>query len=145
MNALFERFVAAWLTAHLPPSFDLSRQHPVVFDRTATKRLRADLVLVHHGEPRILADTKYRLSTGKPIDAELYQVLAYARALRLHHAVLLYPDIRDPPHPLVVRDGANTIHIDGLDLTHPWPELEASLHRLLARLLAIATQQLSAA
>ncbi len=27
--------------------------------------------------------------------------------------MLLNPDIRDPPHPLVVLDGANTIHIDG--------------------------------
>jgi len=145
MNALFERFVAAWLTAHLPTGFDLSRQHPVVFDRAATKRLRADLVLVHEGTPLLLADTKYRLSQGNPADTELYQVLAYARALQLHHAVLLYPDVPEPPRPLVVRDGENTIHIDGLELARPWPEVEAALHRLLARMLAIAGQQVTAA
>jgi 5-methylcytosine-specific restriction enzyme subunit McrC len=145
MNALFERFVAAWLAAHLPASLELSRQHPVDFDRARTKHLRADLVLVHEGTPLLLADTKYRLSAGKPADAELYQVLAYARALQLHHAVLLYPDVPDPPRPLVVRDGANTIHVDGLDLARPWPEVEAALHRLLARMLAVATEQNSAA
>ena len=150
MNALFERFVASWLTAHLPPAFELSRQHPVIFDRDGTKNLRADLVLLHDRTRLLLADTKYRLSHGKPdqLDpkpGELYQVLAYARALRIEHAVLLYPDLAEPTRPLVVRDGANTIHIDGFELARPWAHVEAALHRLLARILALAEKQLSAA
>jgi 5-methylcytosine-specific restriction endonuclease McrBC regulatory subunit McrC len=145
MNALFERFVATWLAAHLPTAFELSRQHPVVFDRGATKHLRADLVLVRDRIRLLLADTKYRMSQGKPIDGELYQVLAYARALRIHHAVLLYPDIAEPTHPLVVRDGANTIHVDGFDLARPWSEVETALHRLLARMLAVAAESVAAA
>lgn len=138
MNALFERFVAAWIAAHLPAPWELSRQHPVVFDRGGTKRLRADIVLVNGGTPQLLADTKYRMSGGTPADNELYQVLAYARALRIHHAALLYPDVVTPSRPLVVRDGANTIHADGFDLTCPWPDVELALHRLLSRLLGTA-------
>jgi 5-methylcytosine-specific restriction enzyme subunit McrC len=145
INALFERFVAAWLTAHLPAPFELSRQHPVIFDRGATKHLRADLVLIRDRTRLLLADTKYRLSQGKPVDSELYQVLAYSRALRIHHAVLLYPDVAEPARPLVVRDGENTIHVDGFELARPWANVEAALHRLLARMLTIADQQLSAA
>lgn len=138
MNVLFERFVAVWLAAHLPRPWELSSQHRVVFDRGGSKPLRADIVLVRDGAPRLLADTKYRLAGGAPKDDELYQVLAYARALSIHNAVLLYPDLAAPGRPLVVRDGANTIHLDGFDLARPWPEVELALHGVLARLLATA-------
>lgn len=138
MNALFERFVAAWLAAHLPASWELSRQHPVRFDRGRTRSLRADIVLSHGGQPRLVADTKYRMAQGKPADGELYQALAYARALGIRDAVLVYPDLGEPPRPLVVRDGANTIHADGIDLARPWGDVEAALHRLLGRMLATA-------
>lgn len=139
MNALFERFVAAWLAAHLPAPWELSRQYRVRFDRAGKKPLRADLVLCRDRAPRIVADTKYRMGHGAPVDGELYQMLAYARALRVHHAVLVYPDVASPSRPMVVIDGENTIHADGFTLAAPWSDVEAGLARLLARLVALAS------
>jgi 5-methylcytosine-specific restriction enzyme subunit McrC len=138
MNILFERFVAAWLAEHLPSAWELSRQHPVRFDRGGSKRLNADIVLVRDRLLRLVADTKYRMGGGAPADNELYQVLAYARALGVHHAVLLYPDVSTPGRSLTVRDGENTIHADGIDLARPWAEVERAMHELLARLLETA-------
>lgn len=143
MNVLFERFVARWIDAHLPRGWTLSAQHPVQLDQAGAKRLRADLVLLRGDERRLVADTKFRVAGGKPKDDEIYQVLAYARALRLHHAVLLYPDLdrttASPSPPLTIRDGANTIHTDGIALTRPWPEVEEALGQLLRRLLTLAS------
>lgn len=143
MNALFERFMARWLAAHLPRGWTLSAQYPVQLDQAGAKRLRADLVLLRGDERRLVADTKFRLAAGKPKDDELYQVLAYARALRLRHAVLLYPDLdrstATPSPPLTIRDGANTIHTDGISLARPWPEVEQALVELLERLLVLGS------
>lgn len=139
MNILFERFVAMWLTQHLPGDWELSRQHPVILDRAGSKRLAADIVLVRDRVPYVVADTKYRMSGGVPKDNELYQVLAYSRALEIRHAVLLYPDIAEARRPVVIRDGQNTIHVDGIDLARPWAEVERAMHALSERLVGIGS------
>ena len=137
MNRLFERFVAAWLSEHLPPPWSLATQLHTPLDRAGRIRLAPDLVLQHRDRVAVVADTKYKLAGGVPDPHDLYQALAYCRALRIPNAVLVYPDLRAPARPIVVRDGENVLHVDGIELDREWSDVEEQMSGLLHRLLAL--------
>jgi 5-methylcytosine-specific restriction enzyme subunit McrC len=139
MDSLFERFTAAWLAARITPPWSVATQDRTPLDLTAHVTMRPDLVLYHRGRARLVADTKYKLAAGDPNRSDLYQALAYCRALRVRRAVLLYPDLSGPVTSLVTRDRENELHIDGVDLRAPWPIVEANMAALTERLLQLAT------
>lgn len=110
MNALFERFIAAFIERHrsglLPPEWQpakiliQSERMPVYLANAGEKkafRLRPDLLLVQGtGAPLLVADTKYkqiRLSRGQPDipQEDIYQMVAYGVRLRTQRLLLLYP------------------------------------------------------
>lgn len=138
MNRLFERFVSAWLGSRLRPPWALRTQTSQYLDLTRKIRLQPDLTLARAGSVRLIADTKYKLAKGNPSNQDVYQLLAYCRALRTRRAVLLYPDLDTPQPHLTIRDHKNEIHIDGIPLHHPWPTIETHLTHLLDRLIYMA-------
>lgn len=138
MDTLFEQFVAEWLRQHLPPPWRVEAQETVRLDESGGFSIRPDLVLYHGSERRLVADTKHQLAEGRPSVGHLYQILAYCRALRLRTGVLLYPDLDQPGDRLVVADGANALHADGVDLRKSWAEIEEGMRRLTERLLTLA-------
>lgn len=139
MNTLFQEFVATWLDRNLPMPWRVRAQGGQTLDRQGWIKIIPDLLLYRDRELRLVADTKYKLCRGEASSEDLYQALAYCRALRVRGAVLLYPDVDDRHLHLVVVDGANELLTDGVDLARPWPAVEEGMQRLMARLLELAT------
>lgn len=138
MDSLFQSFMAKWLEKHLPPPWRVRAQGRESLDGHGRFKMYPDL-LFHHGPTlRLVADTKYKLHRGDPSSADLYQALAYCRALSLRTAVLVYPDLHQPGAQLVVADGANELRTDGVDLAQPWTAVEQGMHRFMTRLLELA-------
>ena len=135
MYDLFERFMARRLRALIPPPLRLSFQYQDCLDVTHQVPIRPDLVLLRGRRPVLVADTKYKLSTdSKPSRGDVYQILAYCRALGVHDGVLLFPDWRGPPRRFTVRDGANQILLDGVDITRPAEQVGMDMSKLARRL-----------
>lgn len=107
MNDLFEAFVGRCMQAALAPRPVRLQRH----DRYALEEgrrgifgLKPDIVV----DGDIVVDTKWkRLDPGKPnlgvAESDVYQMLAYARAYRAKHIVLLYPWHEDLPKAGVCR------------------------------------------
>ncbi len=155
MNLLFERFIAAWFRENLPSPWSLRAQEPKHLDLGNRVRMRLDLCLEKHDEICLVADTKYKRTHDEVEDADdvitvldgpasrvrvapndLYQVLAYCRALEIWSGVLLYPDWVGPPVRFRIRDDANEIVADGVDLGMPPEDVELAMGGLMRRLLS---------
>lgn len=98
MARLFELFVAEWLKAHLPPSWELRTQERV--DLSPDNRLRfvVDLVLINAdtGSVKCVLDTKYKY-TDHPEASDVQAVIAYAVSQDCNEAVLIYPHEQAAP------------------------------------------------
>ncbi|MGE4163947.1 MAG: McrC family protein [Vicinamibacterales bacterium] len=117
MNRLFERFVTERLRRLLPPPFVLADQHRAHLDRAARIAIKPDLYIERDGEPFLVADLKYKLTTdGRPRNEDSYQAVVYATALGVKDAALIY----HAEHP---GDTAPTIaHIRHSPIRlHTWP------------------------
>lgn len=132
MPRLFERFVAAWLAAHLPRSLKLRRQHAVPVGEAGHLRFVADLLLTDAATdwPLAVLDTKYRPMSDGPDAGDLEQVVAYAEAFGCERAALVYPQaVSRPPFRVGrIRVRALGFPLDG--------DLEGAGRALLRELLA---------
>lgn len=91
MPALFEKFVARWLEAHLPEGLDLAAQYQVAFGSSGELQIKVDLLIRDAaGRPLIVLDTKYKIAE-QPKLGDCEQVVAYATANRCQEAILIYP------------------------------------------------------
>jgi 5-methylcytosine-specific restriction enzyme subunit McrC len=99
MARLYEQFVVAWLREHLPASIVLTAQERYDIDRASNLTFAIDVVLRDAVSRKVhcVLDTKYkRVST--PSTDDIAQVVAYAKAMGCHDAILAYPF---PPTRLV--------------------------------------------
>jgi len=103
MPRLFELFVAEWLQAHLPAPYFIEAQENVVIGEADDLRFKIDLVLYRQGQatPLAVLDTKYK-KPGKPSEADISQVIAYAEAKGCSDAVLVYPSVLTPDRSVIV-------------------------------------------
>jgi 5-methylcytosine-specific restriction enzyme subunit McrC len=104
MARLFERFVATWLAAHVPETCIIQPQARipladgrVTFVADGVWRDRATCVA------RGVFDTKY-VADPQPTTDAIAQVVAYARAIGCHDALLIAPVATTPPLDLLVGD-----------------------------------------
>jgi len=99
MARLYEQFVVAWLRAHLPHHLTLTAQERYDIDRASGLVFAIDVVLrdAASGAVRCVVDTKYKRITTPSTD-DIAQVVAYAKAMHCHDAVLAYPF--SPTRPL---------------------------------------------
>jgi len=110
--------------------------------------MRPDLVWYRGGTPIAVIDAKYEAEkpSGFP-DADYYQLLAYATALGLHDAHLVYAKGNEEPRRFVVRNTAITIHAHTLDLNTGSDallgQMDALQCRIAARVQSLATQSTS--
>jgi 5-methylcytosine-specific restriction enzyme subunit McrC len=140
MAQLFERFVAAWLRRHAPPSLDVRVQEKVVVGTTGRLDLHIDLGIYDRrtGEALAVLDTKYKAPAG-PDNADVYQVVAYANATGASQAVLIYPTVLDAPFDGFVGDvRVRTLVFD------TGGELAMSGGQLLAQLLTASGEMRAA-
>ncbi len=115
MARIYERFVAGWLEAHLPPGLGLEPQAQVYLSHTDQLHFKIDLVVYetgHRDSPRYVLDTKYKVAGG-PATEDIAQVIAYAQATGCRQAVLVYPTPLDRPLDSWVGD----IRVRGLTFT----------------------------
>jgi len=130
MARLFERFVAAWLAAHLPSSLALRPQERIPLSAGGLAFI-ADGVWYDRatGAARGIFDTKYT-TTPEPAADDIAQVVAYAKAKNCRDAALIYPAIPARPVDLLVGD----IRVRSLGFPLD-DDLDAAGRGVLARLL----------
>ncbi len=108
MAHLYERCVAKWLQAHLPASYYIKTQESTTVGPNDELRFQIDLTLYgQNGRPLAVLDTKYK-TPEKPGQADISQVITYAKAKGCHHALLIYP--QPLPQPLHVTIGDVHLH-----------------------------------
>lgn len=112
MPKLFEQFVAEWLRLHLPPEYDLHEQRGIRLGRSDEVSFSVDLVLLERATQRPIAvlDTKYKTSSS-PIAGDVQQVIAYAKTLGCHEAILIYPAALGDPFEHTV---GGDLHVSAL-------------------------------
>jgi hypothetical protein len=115
LSQVFERHVARCL--------DAEPQRP--FSPCPELTLRPDVTLVRAGVAVAVADAKWK---RWPVEvADVYQAVAYATALDLSEAYLIYPGRH---HPETLNLGRVRVHRRGLEVAGPLERCERSARRL---------------
>lgn len=133
MAQLYERCVANWLQANLPALYLIKAQESTLLGPQDELRFQIDLTLYdENGRPLAVLDTKYK-TPDKPSQADISQVITYAKAKGCHHAFLIYPQTLSQPLNLTVGD----VHLHTLAFSLDQPLAEAGsqfLQQLWAQL-----------
>ncbi|MCB9006875.1 MAG: restriction endonuclease [Ardenticatenaceae bacterium] len=117
MAQLYERSVANWLEAHLPVPYRIKTQESTILGPREELRFQIDLTLYGaNGRPLAVLDTKYK-TPDKPSQADISQVITYAKAKGCHHALLIYP--QPLPQPLNLPVGDVQLHTLTFALDEP--------------------------
>jgi 5-methylcytosine-specific restriction enzyme subunit McrC len=133
MAQLYERCVANWLQAHLPPPYRIRAQESTVLGPHDELRFQIDLTLYgENGRPLAVLDTKYK-TPDKPSQADISQVITYAKAKGCQHALLIYP--QPLAQPLHVSVGDVQLHTLSFGLDQPLDQAgEQFIQQLWTRL-----------
>jgi 5-methylcytosine-specific restriction enzyme subunit McrC len=134
MNRLFERYIAQLLARDLPMvGLEVDLQPRLPLDQAGQVPIRPDIVIRQAGRPILVVDTKYkRLAEGQVEQPDLFQVLAYCRALLIDQAMLIYPAAGATERTIRVRDGASVVEMVFFTLDGSLAELQAEEGRLVA-------------
>lgn len=117
MAQLYERSVANWLQANLPSPYQIKAQESTSIGPNDELRFQIDLTLYgENGRPLAVLDTKYKIP-DKPNQADINQVITYAKAKGCHHALLIYP--QPLPQPLNVSVGDVQLHTITFGIDEP--------------------------
>ena len=142
MPVIFESFVTVALRAALAPYGGTVRgQLRTYLDEAAEVTIKPDVVWLHpDGRPCGVLDAKYKAERpgGFP-DADLYQALAYATALGLPEAHLVYAKGNDAETSHVVRHVGTRLVAHTLDLSAEPRALLAQVDGLAADLVSRAS------
>jgi len=129
MAQLYERSVANWLQAHLPAPYHVKAQESTPIGPHDELRFQIDLTLYGaNGRPLAVLDTKYK-TPDKPSQADISQVITYAKARGCQHALLIYPQAL--PQPLHVLVGDVQLHTIHFELERPLDQAGDSFLRQL--------------
>jgi len=129
MNSLFEQFIYRRLFRMLgADGIAVRRQLTVPFDEDEQAEIRPDLLIQSRRGKRIVADTKYKDKKGAE-PADLYQMLAYCRVLRVNHGILITLG-EHTTRGYEVCDGQTTIEVVPVDLDGSVLDVERSIVRL---------------
>lgn len=133
MAQLYERSVANWLQAHLPAPYRIKAQESTTVGPNDELRFQIDLTLYdENGRPLAVLDTKYK-TPDKPSQADISQVITYAKARGCPYALLIYPQAL--PQPLHVLVGDVALHTIHFGLERPLPQAGSEfLQQLWAQL-----------
>lgn len=136
MNVLFERFVLSRFLELAPWPFEVDGQATMSLDLSSFVRIRPDIVIKRAGRAVLAADTKYKRTNGESFsNVDVYQALAYARALGVRTAYLLYPAWEARPRRMTIRDEANEVVIDSVGLAGDAEALDHSTSQVFERML----------
>ena len=108
MNQLYEKFIAAWLTQHLPPRLGIKTQHHVEYNSFTFK---IDLIIYNKqtNQNLYVLDTKYKTEIK---ECDIYQIIAYTFEQNCNHAIIVIPTTNKP-----INDTMNNISIRSLNFS----------------------------
>ena len=135
LERLYERCVAAWLTAHLGSDYRVTAQVRTPVGTSAALHFAIDLLIqvapvgLDGSGTRWVLDTKYKVPEAGPDPADVAQVLAYAQVQAAQQAILVYP--QPLPRPLDTQVQGIRLRTLTFDLSG---DLDAAGRRLLAAL-----------
>jgi 5-methylcytosine-specific restriction enzyme subunit McrC len=167
MNDLFEKYIAVLLRRALAGSgievIDQGGHRACLgaftgahLDSGDVFRTKPDIMLRRGHEIVAIIDTKWKKLSLDPLDrkhgvsqADVYQLMAYARLYRTAELMLLYPGKPGDPagerKQFGIAGGAECLLIATVDVSLEEPELQASLARLAQTILAERAQPIMAA
>lgn len=116
MNRLFETVLTKRLTQALRPiGLDVQRQVQTTLDLDGEVQVRPDIVVRSPSGRSAIVDAKYK-NAATPAQADMYQMIAYCRAMGVTDAVLV--DVAaGAERRYLIRDGVITVHTMHIDLT----------------------------
>lgn len=135
---VFERFlrVAVRQALGLPP--DVLRDAwdgELFFDTRHQVRLLPDLAARNGNRWLFAADAKYKIDgQGTGRNDDLYQLFAYATAMKLRDATLIYAQGPTPASALSVAETKVTLHVEHLDLETSPDDILRQVNRIASRL-----------
>ena len=94
MNHIWEAYLLRTLQRLAPPAWEVSKPPKCVFWADATgyqSQMQPDILLRHATEGTIVLDAKWKRPHGRPAEADLRQLFAYAQHFGATRARLLYP------------------------------------------------------
>jgi 5-methylcytosine-specific restriction enzyme subunit McrC len=131
MYQLFEGFVGQVLRSSSPPGTWVSLQHPATLDIDGKINMKPDVVWIRNGRPVAVADLKYKSIDNKTLpNADVYQALAYATALGLDQAHLIYAKGNEIPVQHDILHNNITIVVHAIDLDVPIQQMNDSIEHL---------------
>jgi 5-methylcytosine-specific restriction enzyme subunit McrC len=137
LERVFERYVTRGVVAALSGDdrFDVAVQRLYVANQPADVQpdieMRPDVTVEQGGQPVLVVDAKWKRLKGSPLVTEdLYQVLAYATALAVQRAALVYPGKRDRAWTYLLARAPVRLAIHTLRVTGSREACERSLRRL---------------
>lgn len=150
MNDLFERYVAVQLRRALAPlglevvtqggfEYCLGGWRPDMICTGSVLRTRPDIIVRDRGRTVAIIDTKWKRLDGLHdiSQADVYQIMAYARLYRCDRLMLLYPapygEVVGQVHPHGLSQGPERLDIATVSLGGSSAGVRASLHQLLDR------------
>lgn len=146
---IFEDFVSAVLGDVFPgllPGSSVMDQYPTTLDERAEVDMRPDILWIDDQlRPLAVIDAKYKEEkvSGFP-NADLYQCLAYATALSLPRAHLIYAKGNAQVRKYTVRGNGLVISAHALDLSLPPGELLAQVQMVAGDILTVMSGDLTA-
>lgn len=146
MPKVFEDFVTAALRERLARRRGrVTAQHPLRLDEDGQVPVRPDIVWLDGPMPLAVIDAKYKAEkpAGFP-QADIYQAFAYATALNLREAHLVYAAGNERPQTYTVRHAGTRITAHTLDLARDPAELDAQLDELARGIVVEAPVRLAA-
>ena len=167
MNDLFEKYIAVLLRRALAGSgievVDQGGHRACLgaftgahLDSGEVFRTKPDIMLRRGREIVAIVDTKWKKLSLDPLDrkhgvsqADVFQLMAYARLYRTAELMLLYPGKPGEPagerKQFGIAGGAECLRIATVDVSLEEPELQTSLARLTQTILAERAQPMMAA
>lgn len=136
MNRVFEDWLTAALTAALAAYGGIVRaQHRTSLDEAGRIPIRPDVTWWRHGRCAAVVDAKYKAlrPAGSP-NADLYQMLAYCKALELPRGHLVYAAGDEQPRTHLIRNSGVEVQVHTIDLAGPTSKLRAQVEELAGRL-----------
>jgi 5-methylcytosine-specific restriction enzyme subunit McrC len=138
MDKVFEDFIFRAAEPHLQLAGMQWRQGKVsTFDQARRVRIKPDLTIWKGTACRFVGDVKYK-RTKFGDNEDLYQVLAYAKALGKKDVLLIYAEAAEELDHIVRVDGTRII-IRTIDLDAPPAVLDASMETLANEIQLLAS------
>ena len=143
MNDVFEDFVVRALREELRVSEHTLRQGLEVctLDKCENIKLRPDLSWWVGGTCTFVGDAKYKRIDDRSIpNADLYQALAYATALNLSGALLVYAKGEAEPVVHTIRNAGKRLEVVTVDLDGSIEDIRASVAKVAERVRCLRAE-----